>query len=81
MVVELTVILYQDESAEGWCVECPDVPGAVSQGGTREEALTNIREAVGFVLEDYATNGWPPGSPTTDDLARTNVSRHRMIYQ
>jgi len=39
------VILYRDE--DGFYVaECPSLPGCVSQGTTKEEALLNIREAI-----------------------------------
>lgn len=34
------------ESDEGWAVWCDQLPGCCSQGGTREEALANIREAI-----------------------------------
>ncbi len=34
------------ESEEGFAICCPALPGCWSQGGTREEALTNIREAI-----------------------------------
>ncbi|MEK9164237.1 MAG: type II toxin-antitoxin system HicB family antitoxin, partial [Chloroflexota bacterium] len=31
-------------------VECPSLPGCVSQGKTKEEAIVNIREAIqGFI--------------------------------
>ena len=34
-----------------WVAECPSLPGCVSQGTTREEAIRNIREAIdGYVL-------------------------------
>lgn len=34
-----------------WVVECPSLPGCVSQGRTEEEALTNIKEASeGYIL-------------------------------
>jgi predicted RNase H-like HicB family nuclease len=39
------------ESEEGWAVSCPDLPGCHSQGTTREEALTNIKEAIRLWLE------------------------------
>jgi predicted RNase H-like HicB family nuclease len=39
------------ETEEGWSVSCLDLPGCHSQGETREEALRNIREAVGLWLE------------------------------
>ena len=31
--------------------ECPSLPGCVSQGKTKEEALQNIREAIEGILE------------------------------
>ena len=34
------------ESAEGVAVWCDDLPGCCSQGATREEAVSNIREAI-----------------------------------
>ena len=34
------------ESPEGWAVWCDDMPNCASQGGTREEALENIRSAI-----------------------------------
>lgn len=38
------------ESAEGWAVWCDALPGCCSQGATRQEALTNIREAIAEYL-------------------------------
>jgi predicted RNase H-like HicB family nuclease len=44
------VILYPGEDGY-WVVECPSLPGCVSQGKTKEEAVQNIREAIeGYVL-------------------------------
>lgn len=39
------------ESEEGWAVSCPDLPGCHSQGATRDEALTNIKDAIRLWLE------------------------------
>lgn len=34
-----------------WVAECPSLPGCVSQGETREQAIVNIREAIeGYIL-------------------------------
>jgi predicted RNase H-like HicB family nuclease len=34
-----------------WVAECPSLPGCVSQGTTREEAIRNIKEAIeGYIL-------------------------------
>ncbi len=39
------VIVYPGEDGY-WVVECPSLPGCISQGKTKEEALTNIKEAI-----------------------------------
>jgi predicted RNase H-like HicB family nuclease len=36
---------------EGYAVCCPGLPGCWSQGATEEEALANIRDAIGEYLE------------------------------
>ena len=44
------VIIYPGEDGF-WVAECPSLPGCVSQGETREQAVVNIREAIeGYVL-------------------------------
>ncbi len=40
-------------------VECPSIPGCVSQGHTEEEALSNIKEAIRDCLEVRAEQGMP----------------------
>ena len=42
-----------------WVVECPSIPGCVSQGDTKEEALANIREAIELCVEVRAELGMP----------------------
>ena len=39
------ILLYPGED-DFWVAECPSLPGCVSQGRTREEAIQNIREAI-----------------------------------
>ena len=39
------VLMYQDEEGT-WVVECPSLPGCISQGQTKEEALRNVQEAI-----------------------------------
>ncbi|HHV56489.1 MAG TPA: type II toxin-antitoxin system HicB family antitoxin [Firmicutes bacterium] len=52
------VILYPGEDG-WWVVECPSLPGCVSQGKTKEEALRNIREAIGAYIEALEQDGLP----------------------
>jgi hypothetical protein len=37
---------------------CPVIPGCISQGDTRDEALENIREAIELCLENRVVQGW-----------------------
>jgi len=53
-----TVILYPGEDGY-WVVECPSLPGCVSQGKTKEEALVNIREAMDLYIEVLEEQGKP----------------------
>ena len=39
------VIVYAGED-NYWVVECPSLPGCISQGKTREEAIANIKQAI-----------------------------------
>ena len=41
-------------SEEGFSVSCPGLPGCWSQGGTEEEAVENIRDAIKEYLEAIA---------------------------
>ena len=38
-------IIYPGEDGF-WVAECPSLPGCISQGETRMEAIANIREAI-----------------------------------
>jgi predicted RNase H-like HicB family nuclease len=44
-------VLLRPESVGGYSVSVPALPGCFSQGETREEALSNIREAAELWLE------------------------------
>lgn len=52
------VVLEQDEDGF-WVAEVPAMPGCLSQGNTREEALANIREAIEGWLEVMQSKGAP----------------------
>lgn len=42
-----------------WVVECPAIPGCVSQGATKEQAVASIAEAIRLCLEMRAEQGLP----------------------
>ncbi len=67
----LPVVLVPGE--DGWIVaECPVIPGCISQGHTRDEALANIKEAIQLCLETQAEEGWklPGGYEVVDVQVR-----------
>jgi len=39
------VIIYPGDD-NYWVAECPSLPGCISQGKTKEEAIANIKEAI-----------------------------------
>jgi len=51
-------LIEQDEDG-AFVAEVPSLPGCISQGGTRDEALSNVREAVGLYLESLEAHGDP----------------------
>jgi len=52
------VVLYPGEDGY-WVVECPSLPGCVSQRTTREEAIANVREAIDAYVESLKEDGLP----------------------
>jgi predicted RNase H-like HicB family nuclease len=52
------VLIYPGEDGF-WVAECPSLPGCVSQGTTREEAVENVREAIRLYVEVLREDGLP----------------------
>ena len=52
------VLIYPGEDGY-WVAECPSLPGCLSQGETREEAIRNIREAIELYIETLEEDGLP----------------------
>ncbi|MBI2369592.1 MAG: type II toxin-antitoxin system HicB family antitoxin [Deltaproteobacteria bacterium] len=56
--MRFVVTLDRDEDGM-YVVECPAIPGCVSQGKTEQEALENIKDAIRECLEVRAERGMP----------------------
>ena len=52
MTMNWKVILEKDKQSGWFTVTVPSLPGCISQGDTKEEAIKNIKEAVELYLED-----------------------------
>ena len=56
--MKLTITMERDEDGM-LVVECPAIPGCVSQAKTEQEAIENIRDAIEQCLEVRAERGMP----------------------
>ena len=52
------IIIFPGEDGY-WVAECPSLPGCISQGKTKEEAITNIKEAIKAYIEALEEDGLP----------------------
>ena len=56
--MKFPVTIDRDEDGV-WVVQCPSIPGCVSQGSTKKEALDNVQDAIKLCLEVRAELGMP----------------------
>jgi antitoxin HicB len=66
------VLIEQDEDGV-YVAEVPSLPGCISQGQTREEAVENIREAIAAYLDSLDAHGDPIPPPITEEVVEVNV--------
>jgi len=52
------IIIYPGEDGY-WVAQCPSLPPCISQGTTKEEAITNIKEAIELYIELLQEEGRP----------------------
>ena len=51
-----------------WVAECPSLPGCISQGKTRDEAISNIKEAIRGYIKALEQDGLPVPPEHFDSL-------------
>ena len=64
-----TVVLSPDQESGGYSVTCPAMPGAISEGDSREETLQNIQEAMDLWLDVSAEHAELPLAETPELIA------------
>ena len=52
------VVVYPGEDGY-WVAECPSLPGCISQGKTKQEAIANIKEAIEGFIVSFEEDGLP----------------------
>lgn len=67
MLRKFRVILEPNELG-GYTVTVPSLPGCISEGDTRDEAVANIREAIELYIESLQADGEPiPSEESTEE--------------
>jgi predicted RNase H-like HicB family nuclease len=61
------VTIEQDEDGI-FVAEVPSLPGCISQGATRAEALENVKEAIELYLESLEAHNEPVPPPITEEI-------------
>jgi antitoxin HicB len=70
--MRLRVTIEVDEDGI-YVAECPSLPGCISQGRTRAEALANIKDAVQGYLASLKKHGEPIPPPISEDVIEVNA--------
>ena len=66
------VLIEQDEDGVH-VAEVPALPGCISQGQTRSEAVTNIKEAIAAYLESLHAHGEPVPPSISEEIVEVSV--------
>ncbi len=65
--MKFRVIIEPDEDGV-FVAECPSLPGCVSQGSTRAEAVANVRDAIAGYLASLAKHNDPVPLPISEEV-------------
>jgi predicted RNase H-like HicB family nuclease len=69
--MKYTITLQKDEDGM-YVVKCPSLPGCISQGKTKDEALSNIKDAIEGYLQSLKKHNEPIPS-IDEELVEVNV--------
>jgi predicted RNase H-like HicB family nuclease len=65
--MKFRVIIEPDEDGV-FVAECPNLPGCISQGKTREEAVQNIKDAIAGYLDSLKKHNEAAPPPITEEV-------------
>jgi antitoxin HicB len=66
------VVIEPDEDGV-FVVEVPALPGCLSQGRTRAEAIANIKEAIAAYLESLKIRSEPTPPPISEEIVEVSI--------
>jgi antitoxin HicB len=70
--MKFRVIVQPDEDGV-FVAECPTLPGCVSQGKTRTEAMANIKDAIEGYLASVKKHGEAIPPPITEEIVEVST--------
>ena len=70
--MKFRVLIEADEDGV-FVAECPVLPGCISQGKTRDEAIVNIRDAIQGYLHSLEKHNEPIPSPVAEEIVEVTV--------
>ena len=70
--IKFRVFIEQDEDGV-FVAEVPTLPGCISQGPTRKEALANAQEAVALYIESLEAHGDPIPPSITEEVVDIEI--------
>ena len=70
--MRLRILVKQDEDGM-FVVECPTLPGCISQGNTREKAIANIKDAIDGYLESLKKHKEPIPPSIEEEVVEVNA--------
>ena len=66
------IIIEEDEDG-AFVAECPSLPGCISQGKTRREAVDNIQDAIRGYLESLQKHNDPIPPPIDEEIVEVAI--------
>jgi predicted RNase H-like HicB family nuclease len=66
------IIIEEDEDG-AFVAECPCLPGCISQGKTRKEAVDNIQDAIRGYLESLRKHNEPIPPPIDEEIVEVAI--------
>ncbi len=70
--MQYRVLIETDEDGV-FVAEVPALPGCISQGQTRTEAIANIKEAIAAYVESLQKHGEPIPPPVSEEVVEVNL--------
>lgn len=72
--MKFRVVIEQDEDGK-FVASCPTLPGCISDGNTRDEAVANMKDAMEGYLASVMKSGDPIPTPISEEIVEVDLGR------